>query len=135
SGAAMTRDDDLRVRLGRIRDRGKAHRAKPFIARVLAATQKAGGFDRRSRRSAGGVVFGRGRTMSVAAMRRGNDRPRSVTVKARVVRHAPSGASLKDHLLYLRREGATKKGAPGRMFDLERDDADHRAFAERCEGG
>jgi type IV secretory pathway VirD2 relaxase len=134
SGAAMTRDDDLHIRLGRIRDRGKARRAKPFIAQVLGATEKAGGFGRRSRRSAGGVVFGRGRTMSVAAMRRVNDRTRSVTVKARVVRHKPSRASLKDHLLYLRREGVTKEGAAGRMFDAEHDDADHGAFAVRCEG-
>jgi hypothetical protein len=35
---AMTSDDDLRIRLGRIRDRGSARRAKPFIAQVLAAT-------------------------------------------------------------------------------------------------
>jgi type IV secretory pathway VirD2 relaxase len=42
-------------------------------------------------------------------------------------------AALKAHLTYLRREGVTKDGAAGRMFDAERDDADHRAFADRCE--
>jgi type IV secretory pathway VirD2 relaxase len=28
----------------------------------------------------------------------------------------------------------TKDGAAGCLFDAEHDDADHRAFAERCEG-
>src|SRR6266498_683664 len=35
--------------------------------------------------------------------------------------------------VYLRREGVTKDGATGRMFDAERDDTDLRAFAARCE--
>jgi type IV secretory pathway VirD2 relaxase len=130
----MTRDDDLHLRLGRIRDRGNVRRAKPFIAQVLAATEKAGGFHRRSRRNARGVVFGRGRTASVAAMRRLTDQARSVTVKARVVHHRQNRAPLKDHLVYLRREGVTKEGAAGRLFDAEHDDADHRAFADRCAG-
>jgi hypothetical protein len=38
------------------------------------------------------------------------------------------------HLEYLRRDGVTKEGAPGRMFDAEHDSADHREFAERCAG-
>ena len=50
-----------------------------------------------------------------------------------MVRHRASRAPLSAHLSYLRREGVTKDGAAGRMFDAERDDADHRAFAERCE--
>ena len=37
----MTRDDDLRIRLGRIRSRGS--RSRPFIAQALAAAEKAGG--------------------------------------------------------------------------------------------
>jgi type IV secretory pathway VirD2 relaxase len=132
----MTRDDDLRVRLGRVRDRGRgsARRAKPFIAQALAAAEKAGGLHRRSGRSARSTAFGRGRAASVAAVRLMTDRTRSVAVKARVVRHRAKGAPLGTHLAYLRREGVTKNGAAGRMFDAEHDDADHRAFADRCEG-
>jgi hypothetical protein len=37
-------------------------------------------------------------------------------------------------MAYLRREGVTKDGVPGRMFDAEHEDPDYRAFAERCEG-
>ena len=62
------------------------------------------------------------------------NRTRSVTVKARIVRQRARGAALSAHLAYLRREGVTKDGAAGRLFDAEHDDADHRAFAARCEG-
>src|SRR3984893_2420816 len=130
----MTRDDDLRVKLGRVRDRGSARRAKPFIAQALAAAEKAGGLKRRSGRKGRNASFGRGRAASVAAARLMTDRTRSVAVKARVVRHGTKRTPLNAHLVYLRREGVTKDGAAGRMFDAEHDNADHRAFADRCEG-
>ena len=130
----MTRDDDLRIRIGRVRDKGSARRVKPFIAQALAAAEKAGGPHRRSGRGARGATFGRGRAASFAATRLMTNRTRSVTVKARVVRQRASGAALTAHLAYLRREGVTKDGAAGRLFDAEHNDADHRAFADRCEG-
>ena len=55
-------------------------------------------------------------------------------VKARVVRHGPKAAPLATHLSYLRRDGVTRDGAPGKMFDATGDAADPRAFAERCQG-
>ena len=132
----MTRDDDLYVRLGRVRDRGRGsgRRVKPFIARALIATEKAGGLHRRSGRNSRRTAFGRGGAASVAASRLISDRARYVTVKARIVRHRAKGAPLRTHLAYLRRDGVTRDGAAGRMFDAGRDDADHRAFAERCDG-
>ena len=130
----MTRDDDLRVRIGRIRDTGSARRVKPFIAQALATAEKAGGLHRRSGRSARSAAFGRGRAASFAATRLVTNRTRSVTVKARIVRQRATGAALSAHLAYLRREAVMKDGAAGRLFDAEHDDADHRAFAERCEG-
>ena len=60
--------------------------------------------------------------------------PASVTVKARVVRHRPGNASLTSHLIYLRRDGVTRDGAPGRMFDATGDAVDANAFSERCGG-
>jgi hypothetical protein len=125
----MTGGDDLHIRLGRIRSRGS--RSRPFIAQALAAAEKAGGLAHPSRRARAGK-FGRGRTASLSASRL-TDRSRRVVVKARVVRHRVSRAPLGAHLSYLRREGVTKDGATGRMFDAERDDTDHRAFADRCE--
>jgi type IV secretory pathway VirD2 relaxase len=128
----MSRDDDLRVRIGRVRSRGGLHE-RPFITQALVATRKAGGFKSRSYRS-GRSTFGRGRTATFAAARLLNDRSRGAMVKARVVRHGLKRAPLGLHLDYLRREGVTKDGAAGRMFDAEHDQTDHRAFADRCEG-
>src|SRR5262249_4008464 len=106
-------------------------RSRPFIAQALAAAEKAGGLAHPARRARAGK-FGRGRAASLSASRL-TDRSRRVVVKARVVRHRVNRAPLSAHLTYLRREGITKDGAAGRMFDAEQDDADHRAFAERCE--
>ena len=129
----MTRDDDLNIRIGRIRSRG-GPRARPFIAQVLAAAERAGGLKHRSGRSGRSAAFGRGRAASLAAMRRLTDRSRGAVVKARVVRHRMRRAPLSAHLVYLRRDGVTKDGTAGRMFDAEHDDTDHRTFADRCEG-
>ncbi len=130
---AMTREDDFRIRLGRIRSRG-SQRSRPFIAQALAAAEKAGGLAHRQGRRSRNSTFGRGRAASLAATRLLTDRSRGVVVKARVVRHGIMRAPLSAHLSYLQREGVTKDGAAGRMFDAEHDDADHRGFAERCEG-
>ena len=126
----MKREDDLWIRIGRIRSRGS--RSKPFIAQALAAAEKAGGLAHPPRRARAGR-FGRGRAASVSASRMLTDRSRRVVVKARVVRHRIGRAPLKAHLTYLRRDGVTKDGTAGRMFNVERDDADHHAFTERCE--
>ncbi len=128
----MKRDDDLRVRPGRIRTT-RRQRAKPFIAQALAAAQKAGGIRRRSSSSRQNAAFGRGRAASVIAMRGMTGRSRSAVVKARVVRHGTKRAPLAAHLTYLRRDGVTKDGEPARMFGAASDDVDPNAFAERCE--
>ena len=55
---------------------------------------------------------------------------------ARIVRHRGGrfrSAPLSKHLAYLKREGVTRDGADARMFDAASDDADTKAFAERCE--
>src|SRR4051794_27824727 len=104
----MTRDDDLQVRVGRIRNRGAAHRPKPFIGRVLASAQRAGGLSPgRSNRVRS--TFGRGRPAAFVANRSLSDRSRRVVVKARVVRQkAGASAPLSAHLSYLRRDGVSK---------------------------
>src|SRR5271166_2731238 len=42
-------------------------------------------------------------------------------------------APLSKYVAYLKREGVTRDGADARMFDAASDDADTKAFAERCE--
>ncbi|RST86565.1 DUF3363 domain-containing protein [Aquibium carbonis] len=129
----MSRDDDFRVRPGRIRS-SKAQRAKPFVAQALAAAQRAGGRVSRSGKitSGNGSRFGRGRVASVRANRLVSSRSRGAVIKTRVVRHARS-APLTAHLNYLRRDGVTRDGERAKMFGPETDDADVKDFAERCE--
>lgn len=127
----MTRDDDLRIRPGRIRST-RAPRTKPFLAQVLTAAQKAGGLSRG--KDGHGRKFGRGRAASIAAARLLDARGRGAMVKARVVRRMRSPGALRNHIGYLQRDGVTRGGAPGKLFDAAGDDADGRAFVTRCEG-
>ena len=53
-------------------------------------------------------------------------------VKARVVRHGPQSAPLTAHVSYLQRDGVTKDGAAGRLFNANHDEVDGRGFAETC---
>jgi type IV secretory pathway VirD2 relaxase len=126
----MSGNDDLRVRPGRIRST-RAGQTKSFLAQALKATQKAGGFPGRSARR--GSQFGRGRAASLAATRLLHGRTRGAMVKARVVRRLRSPGALRAHIGYLQRDGVTRDGSPGKMFDAAGDEVDGRAFAERCE--
>jgi type IV secretory pathway VirD2 relaxase len=130
----MSGEDDFRIRPGRIRSSG-SQRARPFIAQALAAAQKAGGRVSRSGKITPGnrSRFGRGVRASVQANRLLTGRSRGAVIKTRVVRHTARSAPLAAHLGYLRREGVTRDGEKARLFGPETDDADPKAFAERCQ--
>lgn len=84
--------------------------------------------------SGGRSRFGRGRRASLALSLRSP--ARRVIVKSRVVRHRGQrlrSAPLAKHVTYLKRDGVTRDGADARMFDARSDDADSKAFADRCE--
>jgi type IV secretory pathway VirD2 relaxase len=128
----MDDENDFQPRPGRIRS-SKSQRAKPFLAQALAAAERAGGISR-----SGNVVcrhshFGRGRVASVRANRYLTGRSRLVAIKTRVVRHKALAAPLSAHLTYLRREGVTRDGEKAKLFGPGADDADPKAFAERCQ--
>ncbi len=127
----MSGNDDFRARPGRIRST-RGPRTKPFLAQALQAAQKAGGLSRGS--GCRSSRFGRGRAASLAASRMLQARGRGAMVKARVVRQMRSPGALRAHLGYLKRDGVTRDGSPGKLFDAAGNDADGRAFAERCEG-
>jgi type IV secretory pathway VirD2 relaxase len=135
--AVTVRDDEINVRPGRIRhgNRG-AKRPKSFVGQVMRAAKKAGhtGKEFGRDRSRGSSTFGRGRraALSLAARSPG----RRVVVMARIVRHQGKrfrSAPLSKHVAYLKREGVTRDGADARMFGATTEDADTKAFAERCE--
>jgi hypothetical protein len=131
-----TRDDDVRVRPGRINhgNRG-AKRPQTFVGEVMRAAKRAGhvGDSFRSSQGRSRSRFGRGRRATVSIQLRSNSR--RVVMKARVVRHQGSrfrSAPLSKHISYLKREGVTRDGEDARMFDANSEVADERAFAERC---
>ena len=130
------RDDDVHVRPGRIRDR-RVGKPKPFVHTVLRAAKKAGSGEVGGRRVASGGRSGFGRGRAAFSRSRLFSPQRRVIVKARIVRgssRAARSAPLVAHLSYLKRDGVTRDGARGRMFDAAADNADDRAFAERCGG-
>ncbi|MBB4428270.1 type IV secretory pathway VirD2 relaxase [Bradyrhizobium sp. CIR48] len=130
----MAEENEFQPRLGRIRS-SRSQRARPFIAQALASAQRAGGGVSR----AGHLTshrhsrFGRGRVASERANRLLTGRSRLVTIKTRVVRHKARSAPLGAHLGYLRREGVTRDGEKARLFGPDTDDADPKAFGERCQ--
>jgi type IV secretory pathway VirD2 relaxase len=50
----------------------------------------------------------------------------------RLTRGGRPKAPLSAHIAYLKREGVTRDGSPARMFDANGDNADDRAFTDRC---
>ena len=133
-----TRDDDFNPRPGRIRHGNQgAKRPKSFVGEVMRAAKKAGHRGQTFRRSggtAGRSTFGRGRRAALSLASRSSGR--RVVVMARIVRHRGGrfrSAPLSKHVAYLKRDGVTRDGADARMFDAASDDADTKAFAERCE--
>lgn len=132
------RDDDLRIKPGRIRDRGpRGRKAQSFVGEVMRAAKKAGHTGYRfngARRTGSASTFGRGRFAATA--RSLSRTKRRVIVKARIVRHRGAryrSAPLAKHISYLKRDGVTRDGRDAAMFDRD-GDADERAFAKRCEG-
>ncbi|MDD9732813.1 DUF3363 domain-containing protein [Mameliella sp. AT18] len=128
---------DFHIRPGRIRDK-RVPRQKGFINQVIRAAKKSGHVSSSGTGGRGSGYgrssFGRGRTRFARA--RLFSSSRRVVVKARVVRHkgrAFRSAPLTAHVVYLKREGVTRDGERGIMFDATNDRADDYAFAERCE--
>jgi type IV secretory pathway VirD2 relaxase len=131
------RDNEIRVRPGRIRDSGRGlSRPKSFVGQVMRAAKKAGHVGDSFGRGKGGASrsrFGRGRRAALSLSLRSTSR--RVVMKARVVRHQGArfrSAPLSRHITYLKREGVTRDGTEARMFDATSDAVDERAFAERC---
>jgi type IV secretory pathway VirD2 relaxase len=130
-------DDEVRISPGRIRrgDRG-VKRPRSFVGEVMRAAKKAGhigkGFGR-AQASKSRSTFGRGRRAALALSSRSP--ARRIVVMARIVRHRGRrfvAAPLAKHVAYLRREGVTRDGEEARLIDAASDNADGKAFAERC---
>ncbi|MXP30176.1 DUF3363 domain-containing protein [Porphyrobacter algicida] len=130
-------DDDFDIRPGRSRDSGARfyRKANTLVGKVLQASRRAGYAPlRRGNSGKGTGHLGRGKR--AALQRRRSASQRRVIIKARVVRHRGASfrsAPLARHAAYLERDGVTRDGAKGRLFDATSDQVDGDTFAARCE--
>jgi type IV secretory pathway VirD2 relaxase len=134
----MIRDDDFEPRLGKIRVRGSKH-GRRYLQQILRSLARAGGRSRSggSRRTAfTGSRIGRGAGAGrVLRDRYAAFRTRRVVIKTRIVKLGPRGTkAARLHLRYIQRDGVTREGQPGQLYDATQDRADARAFLERSDG-
>ena len=134
----MFDDDDFKPKLGKIRSRG-AKGGRKFLHRVLAASNLARG-------GAGGTGKSRftgsriGRGAGVGRVLASRDRyaafrQRRVIIKSRIVKLAGKGMNgARAHLRYIQRDGVTREGESGELYDAEQDRVDGKAFLERSVG-
>jgi type IV secretory pathway VirD2 relaxase len=126
--------DDFNPQLGRIRDARRA-RAQRHAALVFRQAGKHGAraLGQRGHISSATPKRGMGAGLRAAAglMAAGT---RRVIVKARYTRiiGGDLGAA-RAHVKYIVRDGVTREGAPGRLYDANGDDADGSAFLDRSE--
>lgn len=134
----MSQDDDFEPKLGKVRsqDGGRTQR---YLQRVLHAASSASGralghVGRKQRFD--GSRIGRGAGVGrVLADRHAAFRNRRVVIKARIVKIGARGLKgARLHLRYIQRDGVTREGAPGELYDAAHDRTDGKAFLERAEG-
>lgn len=134
---ASDNEDRFKPKLGKIRSRG-GKKAKTYLQRVLHATSLAGpGFGRLGAKAFSGSRIGRGGGRGTgAAMRRGRITGwRRVIVKTRFVKLQGQGiGAARAHLKYVQRDGVTREGAPGQLYDAASDEASGKEFLERSDG-
>ncbi|MBX9590883.1 MAG: DUF3363 domain-containing protein [Hyphomonadaceae bacterium] len=126
--------DDFDPKLGRIRDARRA-RAERHAALVFRQARKHGA---RALRHKGHVLaempkrgMGAGVRAAAGLIAPGS---RRVIVKARYTRIAAGDlGAARAHLKYIVRDGVTREGAPGRLYDASGEDVDAGLFLDRSE--
>lgn len=125
-------DDKFRVKLGRIGNR-KSRKAAGYLKRVRQVAEKAGVAGANRTTGFSGSRIGRGHAQgAILASHRSAAGNRRVIIKARIVRlKAGDPGAVRAHLRYVQRDGVTREGAPGELYDAAGDVADGKAFADR----
>lgn len=78
---------------------------------------------------------GNGAGAVLASRKMGGASHRRVMVKARIVRLGGAGrGAAAAHLRYVQRDGVTRSGDPGELYDIHSDNADGLAFLDRADG-
>jgi type IV secretory pathway VirD2 relaxase len=136
--ATMAHDDEFEPRLGKIRGTS-GKQARTYLQRVLQAAALSGGrsLSARAGRFHGNRIgrgAGVGRVLA-ARDRYASFRVRRVIIKTRIVKFKGQGLkAAKLHLRYIQRDGVTRDGQPGELYDRASDRADGKSFIERAEG-
>jgi type IV secretory pathway VirD2 relaxase len=130
------KDDDFEPRLGRIGNR-IAPRQRTYLQRVTRAIALAGGVKKGRCSSFTGEKIGRGSGIGRVLSARGDQartRIRRVVVKSRVVKLAGKArANALAHLRYIQRDGVTREGKPGQLYDRDQIGVEGKAFLKRGE--
>jgi type IV secretory pathway VirD2 relaxase len=137
----MTLDDDFTPKLGKVRSRGSKN-GRRYLQQVLHAVALAGGraslTGAKRRAQFHGNRIGRGAGVGRVLASRDRYaafRQRRVIVKGRIVKLAGKGMkAAQAHLRYIQRDGVTREGAPGGLYDAEQDRVDGKPFLARGEG-
>ncbi|WP_077147538.1 relaxase/mobilization nuclease RlxS [Sphingopyxis sp. KK2] len=129
-------EEDFEPRLGRMRAaRGK--KARKYLGRLLAAGLAGRRLSPDPRRFDGSRI-GRGSANGRLLSSRGGrdwNASRRVVVKTRLVRLGSKGvAAARAHLKYIQRDGVTREGEPGQLYNAREDLADGSAFLNRGAG-
>ncbi|MGN6515293.1 MAG: relaxase/mobilization nuclease RlxS [Rhizomicrobium sp.] len=130
----MARDDNFEPKLGRIRSSpGRTERR--FLKNVLKGIARAGGRPGKSKGRFTGKHTGKGSGAArVLSARGAGFRTRRVIVKSRIIQLKSSLEAAREHLRYIQRDGVTREGEPGELYDANGDHAEGKAFLERCDG-
>jgi type IV secretory pathway VirD2 relaxase len=127
--------DDFKPTSGRMRDAGRGRLLK-HTTRVLRQAGKAGIRTLRQRGNISPSALKRGMGAGVRAAA-GLIAPgsRRVIVKARYTKIVGGDlGAARAHIKYILRDGVTREGDPGHLYDASRDDADGSGFLGRSEG-
>jgi hypothetical protein len=126
-------DDQFKIRLGRIGNR-RGRRAVGYVKRVRKIAAKVGAGRPHGRTAFFGSRIGRGHALGTVSASRRSAGARRVVIKARIVRiKAGDNGAVRAHLRYVQRDGVTREGDPGELYDASDNRADGKAFAERGE--
>ena len=127
-------EKEFEPRLGQIGHK-KSARPTPFVRQVLDVAYKSG-FKSQRKSSFTGQRIGRGAawgTLASAGLMRGGNRRAVIKVRIAELR-VGNLAAARAHMRYIQRDGVDRSGESRRLYGLDTDGADGRAFVESCDG-
>jgi type IV secretory pathway VirD2 relaxase len=130
-------DDEFTPKLGCTKGKD-GRKVLRYGSRIVVAARLAGTKTGIVRRRFDGSRIGRG--ASIGRLLSSRDRfaglrARRAIVKTRLVRLGVKGLpGARAHLRYIQRDGVTREGGPGELYGRDLDQADGKAFLDRCDG-